>query len=102
MWWSGFETQVVPGAPCGCLLRSLGHELLLRGRRAPVARMGEGGLGSIVACSTTRIDGCVACEPVIASNLPAEMAWITSTFPHHISILIRHVINGVIDELKEQ
>ena len=36
MWWSGIGGQVVPGAPCGCLRQSPGHELLLRLGRTQV------------------------------------------------------------------
>ena len=41
-WWSGVGAQVVPGAPRGRLMLPQGHEMLLRGRRALVARMGKG------------------------------------------------------------
>ena len=54
MWWFGFEAQVVPGAPCGCLLLPQRHELLLRGRCAlahlPCQDRARG-LGSAVVCS---------------------------------------------------
>jgi hypothetical protein len=68
----GVEAQVVPGAPCGRLLPSPGHELhcaVGAHTRTDLAGIGEGGLGSIVASSTARVDGCVA-RGANASNSP--------------------------------
>ena len=60
MWWFGIEAQVVPE-------NAEGHRCYRRGMncccavgahpRPSLARTGEGGLGSIVACSTTLVVG---------------------------------------------
>ncbi len=63
MWWSGFDAQVVPGVPCRPLLQSPGHELhcaSVAHTCALVARIGEVGLESNVACATTEPAGCGA------------------------------------------
>ncbi len=61
MWWSGFEAQVVPGAPCRRLLLPPGQEshcAVGAHARTDLAGIGERGLGSIVACSTAPVVGC--------------------------------------------